>query len=206
MGAPSFFYFDLGNVLVLFTVERMCRQMAEVAGTDPERVHQLVFHSGLQRQFELGQIGEAEFYDRFCQGLGRSVDRQALVAAACDIFTLNVTVVPVLAGLCQAGYRLGILSNTCPAHWEHCRRRFRLLEEMFSVHALSYWLGAMKPDAAIFRAAAELAHTAPEDIFYTDDVPGHVAGARAVGFDAVPYTDTPTLAAELRRRGVRFNY
>ncbi len=206
MGAPSFFYFDLGNVLVLFTVERMCRQMAEVAGTGPERVHQLVFDSGLQRQFELGQIGEAEFYDRFCQGLGRCVDRQALVAAACDIFTLNVTVVPVLAGLCQAGYRLGILSNTCPAHWEHCRRRFRLLEEMFSVHALSYRLGAMKPDAAIFRAAAELAHTAPEDIFYTDDVAGHVAGARAVGFDAVPYTDTPSLAAELRRRGVRFNY
>ncbi len=206
MGAPSFFYFDLGNVLVLFSVERMCRQMAEVAGTGPERVHQLVFDSGLQRQFELGQIGEAEFYDRFCQGLGRCVDRQALVAAACDIFTLNVTVVPVLAGLCQAGYRLGILSNTCPAHWEHCRRRFRLLEEMFSVHALSYRLGAMKPDAAIFRAAAELAHTAPEDIFYTDDVAGHVAGARAVGFDAVPYTDTPSLAAELRRRGVRFNY
>lgn len=206
MGAPAFLYFDLGNVLVLFTVERMCRQMADVAGTDPARVYQLVFDSGLQRQFELGRISETEFYERFCQALGRCVDRQALALAACDIFTLNVTLLPVLAGLCQAGYRLGILSNTCQAHWEHCRRRFRVLEEMFSVHALSYRLGAMKPDAAIFLAAARLARTAPEDIFYTDDLPGHIAGAKSVGFDAVPYSDTPTLVAELRRRGLRFNY
>lgn len=206
MGAPAFLYFDLGNVLVLFTVERMCRQMAKVAGTDPQRVYQLVFESGLQRQFELGQIGETEFYERFCQALGRCVDRRALAAAACDIFTLNLTLVPVLAGLYQARYPLGILSNTCQAHWEYCRQRFRLLEELFSVHALSYRLGALKPDAAIFMAAARLARTAPEAIFYTDDLPGHIAGARTVGFDAVPYTDTPTLVAELRRRSVRFNY
>lgn len=206
MGAPAFLYFDLGNVLVLFTVERMCRQMAEVAGTDPQRVHQLVFESGLQRQFELGQIGETEFYERFCQALGRCVDRRALAEAACDIFTLNLTLVPVLAGLYQARYPLGILSNTCQAHWEYCRQRFRLLEELFSVHALSYRLGALKPDTAIFMAAARLARTAPEAIFYTDDLPGHIAGAQAVGFDAVPYTDTPNLVAKLRRRGVQFNY
>ncbi len=206
MGAPAFLYFDLGNVLVLFTVERMCRQIAEVAGCDPARVHQLIFDSGLQRRFELGQISETEFYEQFCQALGRSVNRQALAVAACDIFTLNLPIVPVLAGLYQAGYRLGILSNTCQAHWEHCRRRFRLLEEMFSVHALSYRLGVMKPDAAIFLAAARLAHTEPQRVFYTDDVPGHIAGAKGVGFDAVPYTDTPALVAELRRRGLRFNY
>jgi len=206
MGAPAFLYFDLGNVLVLFTVERMCRQMAEAAGTDPAHIHQLVFDSGLQRRFELGQITETEFYEQFCQGLGRWVDREALSQAACDIFTLNSTIVPVLAGLYQAGYPLGILSNTCHAHWEHCRRRFRLLDEIFSVHALSYRLGAMKPDPAIFLAAARLARTGPERIFYTDDLPGHIAGAMAAGFDAVPYTDTPALVKELRRRGLRFNY
>lgn len=206
MGAPAFLYFDLGNVLVLYTVERMCRQMAEVAGTNPVRIHQLVFDSGLQRQFELGQISETEFYEQFCEALGRSVDRQALSLAACDIFTLNLTIVPVLAGLFQAGYRLGILSNTCQAHWEHCRRRFWLLEEMFAVQALSYRLGAMKPDPAIFLAAARLAETEPERIFYTDDLAGHIAGAQAAGFDAVLYSDTPALVAELRRRGLRFNY
>jgi HAD superfamily hydrolase (TIGR01509 family) len=71
---------------------------------------------------------------------------------------------------------------------------------------LSYRLRACKPDAAIFRAAAEMAGCRPAEIFYTDDMPGHIAGARAVGFDAVQFTSARELAAELRERGVRFNY
>ena len=113
---------------------------------------------------------------------------------------------PVVSQLAAAGYRLGILSNTCEGHWEHCLRRYRILAENFSVHALSYRIGACKPDAAIFRAAAELAGCRPEKIFYIDDVAGHVAGARAAGFDAVQYTTTAELVEELRKRGVEFNY
>ena len=64
----------------------------------------------------------------------------------------------------------------------------------------------MKPDAAIFHAAAELCGYRPEEIFFVDDLPGHVAGARAAGFDAVQFTSAEALSAELRRRGIRFNY
>ena len=42
--------------------------------------------------------------------------------------------------------------------------------------------------------------------FYVDDIAGHVAGARSVGFDAVQYTSTDALVAQLRERGVAFNY
>jgi HAD superfamily hydrolase (TIGR01549 family) len=126
--------------------------------------------------------------------------------AGADIFTLNHSIVPVVAQLQAAGHRLGVLSNTCEGHWEHCLRRFRLVREGFSVFALSYEIGTCKPDAAIFRAAAEMAGCAPQEIFYTDDIAGHIDGARSVGFDAVQYTSTPELAAELHKRGVRFNY
>jgi hypothetical protein len=42
--------------------------------------------------------------------------------------------------------------------------------------------------------------------FYTDDIAGHVTGARDVGMDAVVYTSTDELVKELRKRGVDFNY
>ena len=64
----------------------------------------------------------------------------------------------------------------------------------------------MKPEAAIFCKAAELADCRPEEIFYTDDIAGHVAGARAAGLDAVVYESAPQIVAELRKRGVEFNY
>ena len=72
--------------------------------------------------------------------------------------------------------------------------------------ALSFQIGAMKPDPRVFQAAAELAGVPPHEIFYCDDIPGHVEAARAAGYDAVQYTTTPAYVAELKKRGIRFNY
>lgn len=64
----------------------------------------------------------------------------------------------------------------------------------------------MKPDAAIFCKAAELAGCRPEEIFYMSNNAGHVASRRSVGFDAVVYTSTAEVVKELRKRGMEFNY
>ncbi|MFH1923105.1 MAG: HAD family phosphatase [Planctomycetota bacterium] len=205
MTAPSFLYFDLGKVLANFDVGRMYRQVGDVAGIEPERVREVLFRGGLQKESELGRISEQDFYEAFCERTGTRADRQSLELAGSDIFALNEDILPVVAGLDRAGYRLGILSNTCRSHWKHCARRFPVLTESFRVYALSYEIRAAKPDAAIFRAAAELAGVPPEEIFFTDDIAENVDGARAAGFDAVEYTSASELAAELRRRGLRLD-
>jgi putative hydrolase of the HAD superfamily len=203
---PKFLYFDLGNVLLEFTVQRMLRQVSEATGVDPERVREILFHDELQQQYELGQISDREFFEAFCRQTDTRPEFEALKLAASDIFELNLSMLPVVAHLQQAGYRLGILSNTCASHWEHCRRRYRILAKGFDVYALSFQIGAAKPDAAIFHAAADLAACRPQELFFVDDTPGHVAGARAAGLDSVHYTCTPQLVSELRSRGVQFNY
>ena len=203
---PAFLYFDLGKVLLDFDLEVMCRQMGEVACLEPAKVREALFAGHLQRQYELGEITSREFYEAFCRATGASADCDALVHAGSDIFTVNATMLPVVSHLRRAGYRLGILSNTCEGHWEHCRRRFRILQDTFEQYALSYRLRAAKPDPAIYLAAAKLAGVEPREIFFTDDIAGHVEGAKAVGFDAVQYLATPQLVDELRKRGLDFGY
>ncbi len=198
----QFLYFDLGNVLANFSVERLLRQVADAAGVDAERVREVVFDAGLQTDFETGRVTSQQFYEHFCRETGTRPDYQTLEVAASDIFELNVPIVPVLAGLAQSGRPMGILSNTCETHWEHCFRQFAILPSLFDTYALSYRIGAMKPDAAIFLAAAELADCRPDEIFYLDDLPQHIEGAKAVGFDAVQYVGAPQLRADLRRRGL----
>ncbi len=202
----KFLYFDLGKVLVNFEINQMFRQMGAVSGIDPARAEAAVFGDGLQFRYETGQISSAEFYEAFCRQTGTQPDYDALALAASDIFELNLSVLPVVTQLYEAGYPMGILSNTCENHWEHCKRRFRIVAEGFAVRALSYQIGAHKPDPVIFRAAAELAGVAPQEIFFVDDFPEHVAAAKTVGFDAVQYTSTSELVEELRSRGIRFNY
>ena len=114
---------------------------------------------------------------------------------------------PVVTRLRDAGYRTGILSNTCESHWNFITAHFQaLFPRAFDVLAFSYELGAAKPDERIYVRAADLAGVPPREIFYCDDIPANVEAASRAGFDAVHYTDTPTLVAVLRRRGVRFNY
>jgi HAD superfamily hydrolase (TIGR01493 family) len=207
MQPPTFLYFDLGNVLLNFDHRLAARQMGLVAGVSEQRVWQVVFESDLELRYEAGEIGDREFYDIFCRQTDTRADFDALLRAGSEIFTPNVSIFPVVAALDSAGYRMGILSNTCPGHWAYCSAgRYLLIDLAFDVHALSYQIGACKPSPKIFAAAAELAGVAPQEIFFVDDTAGHVAAARAAGFDAVGYTSAPALAAELRRRGLEFNY
>jgi glucose-1-phosphatase len=203
---PKFLYFDLGNVLLTFDVGVICRRMAQVAGIEPAQVMEAVFHNQLQIRYERGEITTRDYYEAFCRETGTRADAEGLNRAACDVFELRASILPVVAQLKQSGYRLGILSNTCEVHWEYFIRRFRVLLEAFDLFALSYEIKAAKPDAAIFRAAANLAGVEPRDIFFTDDIAGHVAGACAAGYDAVQFTSTPQLVADLRQRGLQFNY
>jgi glucose-1-phosphatase len=203
-----FLYFDLGNVLLYFSHERACRQMAEAASTGeieitPTDVRRAVFESGLEDLYETGQITTAEFYVQFCRQTGTRPDLDRLMHAASDIFWANDSLLPLLGELRLSGHRLGLLSNTNEVHWEHVSQgQYGLLPGAFDVLALSYQMGTMKPRHDIFHQAAELAGVAPREIFYTDDRPEHIAAAREVGYDAVQYNDTPSLLAELQRRGI----
>ncbi len=206
MNSLKFIYFDLGKVLVDFTVQRMCEQMAEAAQTTPEEIHRVLFSDGLELRYERGLISTEEFYEEFCRQIGRRVDFERLAQAAADIFTWKPESAALAVHLRQAGYRLGILSNTSPLHWQHCWRRYCVLRETFRVYVLSYQVGYLKPTPEIYQAAIQLAGCQPEEIFFVDDHLPNVQGARAVGLDAVQYTGPAELAEQLCQRGCRFNY
>jgi glucose-1-phosphatase len=154
----------------------------------------------------MGAITSRDFYERFCQESGSRPAYDALARAAGDIFTLNYPMVCVAAWLQQAGWPLGILSNTCECHWEYCMNAFPALREIFPTRITSYQVHVAKPDVKIFQAAAEKAGHAPQEVFFVDDIAGHVAGAKAAGFDAVRYTTTHEFVGDLRKRGLKFNY
>lgn len=201
--APRFFYFDLGNVLLKYDHAVACRQIAEVAGISIRRVREIVFDDGLQLAYERGLLATSEFYEQFCERSGVRPSLEDLLHAASDIFELDMAVAGIAHRLRASGQRLGILSNTCEAHWEFCAgNRFPVLAGTFDVTALSYRLGLLKPEPAIYRAAAELAGVSPNEIFFVDDRAENIAGALDAGFDAAQFASAAGLISELERRGV----
>jgi FMN phosphatase YigB (HAD superfamily) len=209
---PKILYFDLGKVLVEFSHERMCNQMAEVAGTTPEAVRQALFGDteslAALIRYETGHITTDEFFDHFCHSTGTTPDRKRLEAAVCDIFAPIEPMWELVGRLAQAGNRMAILSNTNRLQWEFISNGhyplFATGQPMnaFAWAILSYEVEAMKPDRAIYDAAVERAGVAAHEVFFTDDRLENVEGAKAAGLDAVQFVDCEGLIGELREREV----
>lgn len=199
---PKFIYFDLGNVLLYFDHLRGARQMAEVAGIAPQLAYEVVFQTDLEYRYERGDLDCQGFHDEFCQRTNTSPNYQQLKHAAGAIFEPNQAVQNLARRLHALGHRLGILSNTCAAHWEYSiDGRYPLLNQCFETYALSYELKSMKPDAAIYTRSAQLAGVEPAQILFIDDRPENVQGAQAQGWDAVLYESASGLEQSLVERG-----
>jgi HAD superfamily hydrolase (TIGR01509 family) len=202
MSAIKFVYFDLGNVLLNFSHQRMVDQVAAVAQTSSTLVQQHLFDNGLENRYETGELNSVQFHTEFCELIGTNCNLEDFLVACGDIFWLNEPAIPVVSQLAQLKIRMGILSNTCEAHWEFAMSRFTALGQLFPVCVTSFEAKSMKPDPRIYEVAVEKAGVLPSEIFFTDDKQENVQAALEAGFDAVLFSSAAQLLRDLAKRGV----
>tara|TARA_R110002095_G_scaffold159356_2_gene138173 strand:- start:3543 stop:4127 length:585 start_codon:yes stop_codon:yes gene_type:complete len=192
----------MGNVLAFFSHDKMCEQMGQLCGRSQTEIRSLLIDSGMQWEYERGKLTPLEFHERFEGAVGQSVDFDALVIAGSDIFELNSSILPVLDHLKASGYRLVLLSNTCRSHFEFIWNQYDVLQR-FDDYVTSYAAGAIKPEPGIFECALNKIQCAPEEAFYTDDIPDYIRVAKKLGIQGEVFTDTETLMGQLARRGIQ---
>ena len=195
---------DLGKVVLWFDNAVFLRQLAERAGRPFEEVKAVV-HGDLDllRRFDGGAVSPAAFRAAVLERVGADVPYDEFFAMYNDIFTPNPAVLEVLARAKAAGAKVLLLSNTDPERFGFVRRRFPELA-LFDAFVLSYELKLLKPDPAIYRAAARAAGCAPAECVYIDDMDENVAGAAATGLAAILYRPETDLDGELKKLGLKF--
>jgi FMN phosphatase YigB (HAD superfamily) len=100
---------------------------------------------------------------------------------------------------------MGVLSNTCDAHWQFVFSQHWVLQTFFDPLVLSYEEKSMKPDSKIYEAAIKRAGVEPGHIFFTDDRQENIDAAIKAGIDAVLFETVPQLVFDLQSRGVMIN-
>jgi len=210
-----FVYFDLGNILVAFDRDVAARNVAELFHANPTAmelafVHEIMHDSGLQNQLETGLLSEAEFAESIRKSFPGSIDPvedAAILRAISDMFTPIETMRDVLTRVRQTGTSIGILSNTCQAHWSWVRSQsYEVLEGPFDVEVVSYEARSMKPDRVIYEVAEqrarEMSDVMPEQILFIDDREENVIAARRFGWNAEVCWGGATAEEVLVRYGV----
>ena len=201
MPTPRFLYFDLGMVMVTFSVDRMCRQVSAAAGLDGNRVSEILFSSGLQTQYELGQITTRQFFDEVRAATGFTGSAEEFGEFFADIFTPIPSMVELHAAVRQRKIPTCIFSNTNELAISHIRRRFPFFTT-FDGYVLSYEHGWLKPDSKLYEVVERETRRRGAEILYLDDRPENIAAGADRGWQTV-LCDSPEAArSAVHRRGL----
>jgi len=198
---PRALLLDLGNVLVRFDHGLTLARLEAETGVPAAALRPHVF-GPLERDFDLGRVGAAEFFRAVerAAGLGRLPDA-VWTAAWRDIFFRDERALVLLSRLAP-GVTPVLVSNTNVLHWEGVLAVAPELPRLLPLRSLSFEVGAGKPDPAHFRAALALAGAPARDAAFADDRPEMVAAARELGIDAFVAARPDDLEEGLRARSL----
>lgn len=194
-------FFDLGGVILFFSHELMCRQIAQFCQLPQESVKRILFSQSVSHDYELGHLTSRQLHQLFCQITQRALDFSGLMHAASSIFSPNLEMLPLLTALKKQGIKLYILSNTCEAHFLYAKKNYRFLT-LFDGYILSYEIKKRKPNKEIFFQALRQAQAQKEQCYYIDDLIENIEAARYLGIDSHHFNEMAQLMHDLERQGI----
>lgn len=170
-------------------------------GQDRDSFNKAWLMSQAVRALECGQIGIDEFASRAVQEFDLPYsEREFLERFASWPHSLFSGVPELLASL-RPHFKLALLSNTNPVHWNHAGVANRL-EPLFDRLFLSWQTGLLKPDIAAYTQVTENFGTKPQEIFFLDDNQMNLDGARAAGMQVRLTRGAAELATALQAAGL----
>jgi putative hydrolase of the HAD superfamily len=179
------FLFDIGRVLLDFDFETSLSRLLPADVSDPhERLSRLL---AKKDDFESGAIEPDAYIAWALETLGSEATPDDFRAAWRDIFTPNEPMWDLVRALRARGaHRLFMLSNT---NGIHCPWVFDEYPEFrhFDGGVLSYQVGMIKPDPAIYHHTIAHCGLLPEETIFIDDMEENIRSARGIGFRCFHY-------------------
>jgi putative hydrolase of the HAD superfamily len=149
------------------------------------------------RRTRTGDMSEPEYRERWAAELRlSSAESDEFMADMWDWYCgeLDEDMMAFAAGL-RPRLAVAIISNSADGARREEIARYAF-DTIFDPIIYSHEVGLAKPDPAIFELACARLNLAPAQTIFVDDVPGHVAAARALGMHAIVHVSTAeTIAA-----------
>lgn len=152
-----------------------------IRATNDQKVKDAI--SEVTHTYDLGYLDETELIARLVVATGET---EADVKHGVLIDTNLDPAILMLIQDTRASFKTGLLSNAGRASFDPYWSRAEM-EKYFDAIVVSAEVGLVKPDPAIYKLACDKLGVAPEEAFFIDDVPRFVAGAQAVGLQAVHF-------------------
>jgi FMN phosphatase YigB (HAD superfamily) len=192
--------YDLGNVILPYNhyqiAEKLSRFSRRIEFQNPANVFSYLFdfENGAVNGYEVGRISSVQFFQSLKEFLGLSLSFEEFIPIWNDIFLENQEVSQII--LSQKGkWKLGLLSNTNPLHFDYIFSKFPVIRA-FDQWILSHEVGFKKPAVEIYQKAIEWARVEPRRILFIDDIEKHVEVAVSLGMYGIHFSSAERLKEE----------
>jgi putative hydrolase of the HAD superfamily len=186
---------DYGEVLTHPQRSDDMRAMAGVLGIDEAPFREAYWT--LRCEYDRG-LPAVEYWKRTAASLGLPPVDEAQIAAliACDIMSwtdYRDEMWEVARTFRARGGRTGLLSNGVPEIVARIHAD-RPLDAVFDAVVVSFQVGLVKPDPAIYRHTLDRLGAQPDTTLFVDDRAENTAAAAALGMHTITFTGSPSVA------------
>lgn len=197
-------FFDLGNVILPFTHYQIAEKLSRLAQRkefqDPQKIFSYLFdfQEGIINDFDVGKVTPPNFFQSIKRHLDLSISFEEFIPIWNDIFAEDRKVSQIILSL-KGRWRLGLLSNTDPLHFNYILSKFPVMR-VFDKWILSYEVGLKKPAIEIFQKAIAWASVKPLKILFIDDMKTHVDVAISLGMQGIHFISADQLKDGLQKK------
>ena len=183
--------FDFGAVVINIDIPAAYRAFAKLSGYTPEEVQDLFENQGAYADFEAGKMSNADFHDLLRKELSLSCSDQQL-DDAWNSMLLDIPKERVEKLLeLRTRYNIYLLSNTNAIHVQKMQEMFwrdhqiQDFTKLFHKPYLSYEIGLIKPDPAIYEYVLQDAGMKKSETIFLDDNAANVKSALNIGLPTI---------------------
>ena len=184
--------FDLGDVILNIDVPLASSSFGKLSGRQQHEILTLFKEKELFRLFETGLVDEDAFRNMIRELLEFPDWSEEIIDTAWNSLLLDIPPARIeLIKELGKNYRLFLLSNTSSIHIKqvnkilHAATGIEKLDDLFEKVYLSYEMGLMKPDPAIYLQVLEESGLVAEETLFLDDNADNITAASKLGIDTI---------------------
>jgi putative hydrolase of the HAD superfamily len=172
--------FDLGRVLLDFDFMKVIRRLQRHSPMTALQIRAYFKTTPLWDKFERGTVEPDAFFRALAKDLKlKDMDFKTFVPVWNEIFEeIDETV--AIAKKLKKRYRLAMISNVNPMHWDHVQKNHAFMK-WFEHPIASYAVGHRKPELEIYQLTLKRARVPAERAIFIDDVKAHIIAAKSLG-------------------------
>lgn len=177
--------FDLGNVIIDISWDRMSEKWSELTGLSIEEINSRFVQDEKYNDHERGALTTEEYIEHLAQQFNYPLTYDIFEAGWNSIYVGEVEGIRELMRELKPHYKLVGFSNTNSTHELAWQTRFAdILSPLDEIYC-SHRIGKRKPDVESFEAVISKLGVLPEEVIFIDDRIENVSGAIETGIISI---------------------